>query len=49
MGCVDPIDCLPEELYWLGLEDVPTGLSEGHRDVLRDVDTSCLSGTVLGR
>jgi len=49
MGCVEPVDWLPEELYWSGLKDVPTGLCEGHRDVLRDVDSSCLSDTVLGR
>jgi hypothetical protein len=49
MGCADPKDWLPEELYWSGLEDVPTGLCEEHRGALRDVDSSSLLATALRR
>jgi len=40
MRCVDLLDWLPEQLYWQGLEDKPSGPQEDYCGALRDVDNN---------
>jgi len=35
---VDTVDWFPEELYYSGFREAPTGLCEEHRISLRDID-----------
>jgi len=37
-GCVEPIECFPEESYWPRLGVVPAELCEEHCDDVREVD-----------
>jgi len=37
MRCVDLLVWIPENLYWLGLHEMPFGPHEDHRGVIRDV------------
>lgn len=37
-SCIDPLDWLAKELYWLGLLDAPRGPDEKHCSHLRDAE-----------
>ena len=35
---VDPFDWFPEERYWSGLDETPSGTREDYRGALRDMN-----------
>jgi hypothetical protein len=37
MSCVDSLDWLPEECYWSGLDETPSGMREDYRVALRNI------------
>jgi len=37
-NCFDPFDWFPEERYWSGLDEAPSGTREDYRDALRDIN-----------
>jgi len=37
-NCVDPLDWFPEECYWWGLDEVPSGTSEDYSVAFRDIN-----------
>ena len=41
-GRYQPNGWLPTELNWSGCQDVPIGMNEEHRGVLRDIDDNPL-------
>jgi hypothetical protein len=38
MSCFDPLDWFPEEYYWSGLDETPSGTREDYRGALRDIN-----------
>ena len=38
MSCVDPLDWFPEECYWSGLDEAPSGTRDYYRGALRDIN-----------
>jgi len=34
---VDPLDWFPEECYWSGLDETPSGTREDYRGALKDI------------
>ena len=38
MSYVDPLDWFPEEYYWSGLDEAPSGTREDYRGALRDIN-----------
>jgi len=35
---IDPLDWFPEECYWSGLDEAPSGTREDYRGALRDIN-----------
>ena len=37
-SCVDPLDWFPEECYYSGLDEAPSGTRQDYRGALRDIN-----------